>query len=331
MSHGIDYSKWDKMNYSDDDESNTEEEDTHRVHNIPRVTRLDEPSRVTCNQDGSIEIQTGGIVSDGQNGGINKNSIDKKNNHQVNKLRSQRTEKEPVDDDKMNNDENDDSNERASHNATEPTSPSSSPLQYLTHNGGSYIHPTTKVETFWSQNRYEVILSIVFDHNIISSRDICVKVFGGLSYNDRFSAVGGTRQVTDDEKSDSMGKIQVKTKDGLVMFEGDLAYPIYFSEGEDEEVDWEIETAKTIPEKKMVKVTLLKALPMQGLTIWWNKPVIDYPEIDVVKDIDGRSRGEAVGGKTSSKQEQMKAAWDEAHRLFREKVKTRGKESIDLA
>ena len=51
---GIDYSKWDKMDFSDDDDESANSE-----QNIPRVTRLDEPSRVTCYNDGSINIRKG--------------------------------------------------------------------------------------------------------------------------------------------------------------------------------------------------------------------------------------------------------------------------------
>jgi hypothetical protein len=48
---GIDYSKWDRMEFSDDDE---EEE----FMNQPRITRLDEPSRVTARQDGTLLVES---------------------------------------------------------------------------------------------------------------------------------------------------------------------------------------------------------------------------------------------------------------------------------
>lgn len=150
-----------------------------------------------------------------------------------------------------------------------------------------------------------------------------MEVKGGLGYNDRFAVVGGSR--TTGEESDCKGEIHVKTTTGVDIFKGNLAYAIYFPEGE-EEVEWEIDA--TDPEKKLIRITLLKALPMQGLTIWWSKPMVKYPEIDVVRDIKGRDNKNKDN--SGSKQEQMKAVWDEAHHMFREKVKKREKQTIDI-
>mmetsp|Transcript_23659 Transcript_23659/g.48402 ORF Transcript_23659/g.48402 Transcript_23659/m.48402 type:complete len:111 (+) Transcript_23659:105-437(+) len=48
---GIDYSKWDRMDFSDDSSSDSED-DAPRPH----VTSLDQPGRVTLRPDGTLEI-----------------------------------------------------------------------------------------------------------------------------------------------------------------------------------------------------------------------------------------------------------------------------------
>jgi hypothetical protein len=49
---GIDYSKWDHLVDSDDDENAGDETSLYR----PRVTRLDRPSRITTTSDGTIQV-----------------------------------------------------------------------------------------------------------------------------------------------------------------------------------------------------------------------------------------------------------------------------------
>ena len=49
----VDYSKWDKMDFSDSDSDNEEDNDVG-----PRVTALDQPGNVTIGKDGSLEIGT---------------------------------------------------------------------------------------------------------------------------------------------------------------------------------------------------------------------------------------------------------------------------------
>ena len=294
---GIDYSKWDKMDFSDDDDDDNDDDNSTNSENVPRVTRLDEPSSVTCNPDGSVNIGTTTTTT---------KKLQKDNKNDKSLKRVEILSEKPIDSNKLNNDR----------------------LRLLTQNGGSFVDPLTKMESFWRQDRHEAVLSITFDHLKIASRDIHLEVKGALSYKDRFAAVGGNRTTDkDDEASNSKGEINVRTANGSLIFKGDLAYAIHLPEGE-EEVDWEIDA--TYPGKKMIQITFLKALPMQGLTIWWNKPVMDYPEIDVLKDIEGRS-SENNDASSQSKQQKMKATWDEAHRMFREKVKKREKQEIDIS
>ncbi len=295
-SGGIDYSKWDKMDFSDDDEESTDS----AQRQVPRVTRLDEPSRVTCNPDGSVNITEATTATP------NEKSQSQGSYSLVEQIAFT-------------------SSSEAKSNDTSV----GQRIGLLTRNGGSFLDPSTNVESFWSQDRHEVVFCVAFDPSKIMSRDICVKVKGALNFVDRFAAVGGDKVIdSQNTKSKSKGEINITTVNGSNIFRGHLAYSIYLPEGE-EEVDWEIDA--TDPRKKLIKITLLKALPMQGLTIWWSKPMLNYPEIDVLKDIEGRGdQSGREGTTTQSKQEQMKATWDEAHRLFREKIKKREKQSINI-
>lgn len=63
--------------------------------------------------------------------------------------------------------------------------------------------------------------------------------------------------------------------------------------------------------KKVVLVTLYKAVPMEGVCIWWRRPLMNFPEIDIVNNESA-----------PSKSKEFLQAWDEAHRLFREKKKS---------
>ena len=308
MSRGIDYSKWDKMDFSDNEDDNDEK---GYDHNTPRVTRLDQPSTVTFGNPN--ERNNGGSISITQ-------SPTKFSKAQAQNVSTTTSVKET-----------DASSENMiilDKHKSEPDNITSK-LSHLTRNGGSFIYPTKKTETFWSQDRHEAVFSIVFDGTQIASRYISVEVKGALNYKDRFAAVGGNKPI-DAENTSSKGEVIIKSSNnGHVLFKGHLAYSIYFPENE-EEVDWEIDA--TNPNRKLVKITLLKALPMQGLTIWWSRPFLDYPEIDVVNDIEDRDHKKHSDGsdKSAKNHEQMKAVWDEAHRMFKEKVKNREKQSIDI-
>jgi hypothetical protein len=189
-------------------------------------------------------------------------------------------------------------------------------LSMLTRNGSKYVDPKTNQVVYWSQDRKEVILSIVFDHTSISSKYIVVETTGSLKYEDRYSAVGAT----------SKGELIVKVitpEKSQILLQGYLAYPYHLPEGEDN-VDWEINA--TDANMKLIRITFLKAVPMQGLTVWWSRPLLHFSEIDVVSDIEGRA--DTNSSKTQSKQDEWKQAWDEAHRLFKEKVKNREKDVI---
>ncbi len=361
---GIDYSKWDKMDFSDDDEEEEDEDhqqgsssyyddgnDDDNSITKPRVTRLDEPSSVTFGHDreGSINIRPQQQQQQQQQQSNTKPQSDKAILETSSVQCSHRTSSN------SGNNSTQETKKSVMNEEDEKVSPEtiqSTKWKLLTRNGGTYIDPLTQRQTFWSQDRHEVIFYIPFDGTQIPSRTIRVQVKGAFHYKDRFSAVGGNRPLDADGNNThgSKGELLVTTTatttassssstERIILFKGSFAYSIYLPEDEDE-VDWEIDatTEKNPNHSKLIKITLLKALPMQGLTIWWNKPFLGYPEIDVVKDIqdrDGKKTrnkdGNMNDNTTSAKNhEEMKAVWDEAHRMFREKVKNRQKQSIDI-
>jgi hypothetical protein len=247
---GIDYSKWDKMSFSDEDSTSSCEK------SAPRVTRLDEPSRVTFSSKGAT-VEAASKTS----------KTEVSTTHKKEKKKS-------------------------------------SGLKRMTKNGAFYVDPVTRNKVFWSQDRDEVILRICYDQSI-ASRDIRVNILGALKYEDRHSAVGspeagamcgGKRRLT----------VSAIGRDAPLL-EGDLDYNVHFAEDEGA-LDWEIDV--TDPSRKVIQVTFLKAVPMQGLTVWWSRPLSHFPDIDVASGIDGRN-----------KHEQLKQSWEEAHQLFRDKIK----------
>ncbi|KAL3792545.1 hypothetical protein ACHAW5_003675 [Stephanodiscus triporus] len=136
---------------------------------------------------------------------------------------------------------------------------------------------------------------------------------GTLSYADRHSAVGGDerRDADDDDDDDdgpSCGSVEVVS----------LSPPSGGGGGNrhafgrlPHEVDYEIEECRIChrPYSRPLVVvvmprnatgssaiTLPKAVPMDGMTIWWDRPLVGYPRIDVTA-IRGRGWGRVRGGR----------------------------------
>ena len=94
----------------------------------------------------------------------------------------------------------------------------------------------------------------------------------------------------------------------------------------EDEIDWEVSVSGDV---KMIRMTLLKAVPIQGLTIWWSRPFLHFPSIDVTTDIKGKDMSNRDDGQ-KTQHKQWKETWDEAHRLFRENIKHREKQLIHV-
>jgi hypothetical protein len=128
-----------------------------------------------------------------------------------------------------------------------------------------------------------------------------VQVENMLRYTERFTATGTTRP-----------KLTIYGTDSKSILVGELPHPVHACEDDDDDIDWAIESTGN---KRFVTVTIYKAVPMQGLFIWWKRPLQEYPEIDIERSSNEGS------------QEFLKA-WEEAHEVF--KAKKRG-EKLELS
>ena len=289
MPGGIDYSKWDKMDYGDTSDEDDQEEtlsigegDAQAMVSgttqpaaagagRPRVTRLDGPSRVTRDADGMITID---------NTQPQASPMASPSTTHVSKKQPQLVK-------------------RSQSNLN----------QRLTKNGGQFTDEATQSPIFWSQDRKEVTIHIEFDAGKIKSKDIRVIASGMVAYGERNAAVGG---------GEYNGKLRVTARvdngNGnatKTLIEGELPHKIHLAEDEDE-VEWEILSED---DRKFVVVTLRKAAPMAGVVIWWDRVLKHCPKIDL-SGIEGRNKKSSDGSGA-----RMESAWEEAHRLFKEKVK----------
>jgi hypothetical protein len=89
------------------------------------------------------------------------------------------------------------------------------------------------------------------------------------------------------------------------LVEGTLPYPVYLEE--DDVLDW---TLESFDEKKYILVTLFKAMPMPGMTIWWTRPLEEMKELISLEDHNHGS---------------FQQAWKEAHEQFQERIQEKKK------
>jgi len=317
----VDYSKWDRMDFSDSEDDSSQ--------HAPRVTSLNSPGRVTIGTDGSLEIGKSSLPS-------NRSAI-------------------PV---------------AAAENVKEDERKKRKLNEWkakLTHNGGHH-HVTIRTDEmkevelpiYWSQDRYAVTLRLGFSHFAFPSKSIRVRVKGSLDYKDRFSAVGsgamsGYKEEGPDD-STAFGEIEIASigvgKSETLLLSGKLPRPIHRNQDEDE-IGFDIED-KLIEEDttddtkctKFVTISLPKAVPMEGMVIWWEHALLSLPKIDTSM-IQERSNAcnrvmsieeynESMDKKKSSasgdesKKETFAKAWNEAHQMFREKVQAREKQEIQV-
>lgn len=304
---GIDYSKWDKMDFSDDSDEegqhlggNDNSGMTRQATNRPRVTRLDQPSRVTA-KDGVLTVEQ-------QQPSTTPTST------------SMCTVSTKV----------------ASSSSALAESPASSlhvptiPSKW-TDKGGAVAFPKDSESTlYWSQDRYEVVLRTKLPSEVLT-KSVRIAIDGKVHrYDDRHCAtldkvgirVTATRP-TGAAKDDNNNNKQLSNE--LVLLEGTLSYPIHYPQDHDADtdtLDWTIESVSSslssssslspVPgslsdtTQRFFCLTLLKASPMHEVTLWWKKT---FEEID-----------ETVESPSAGKANDWKGAWDEAHKLFQEKI-----------
>ena len=247
MPSGIDYSKWDHLEVSD---SEDEEDDG------PRVTRLEQPSRVTLSPSGEVAIATGAA-----------------------------SKKAPT--------------RPAVTNA--PASSSSSTIpQAWTEKGGITKLAHNNTSLVWTQDRTSVTLRFALSTN---QKKWQVTLRGQLSYADRHVGVSSTTKATLAVQNDSQSLLPPTA----------LPYPVHAAQDDEDgdAVDWTMERAPN--NQAYLCVTLYKAVPMEGVVVWWSRPLEGTDEIT----LDWRDTPA-----TSKFQE----AWDQAHQQFREKLQSQKNE-----
>mmetsp|Transcript_6257 Transcript_6257/g.13537 ORF Transcript_6257/g.13537 Transcript_6257/m.13537 type:complete len:363 (+) Transcript_6257:43-1131(+) len=359
----VDYSKWDRMEFSDDSDNDDINDDGGGT--APRVTSLDQPGKVTIGSDGSLEIGKSSLPStstssqpqprtteqsltsthDGipiVSAGVGGDVVDISDNKQQqdNTLRQWQSQL---------------TNNGGQHQCTVVSKSTSSSIPNQTE---------IKLPIYWSQDRYTITLRLGFPPDLFSPRTIRVRVTGALDYADRHSAVGsGIMSGYKSNKKDHVGHdddgcdgtshglveiISLSGGEETVLLVGKVPRPIHLNQDE-EEIDFEIEDnhlSRGSEVKgeynnsnctKLVTITMAKAVPMAGMVLWWDCPLVGYPTIDV-SAIRERKNGHGTGGtggsgdrkKEDGKKEAFQKAWEEAHVMFREKMKTKQKQSVDI-
>lgn len=269
----IDYSKWDHLDeYSGDDDSDGSNENVDGCPLInPRITRLDGPSRVTF---GGKHVKKPLVEP---------SSV------------SSRTSgpKSPSQSDVP----------AAVENVTKKRPPSS-----WTERGGCVTKTTVDGKKrrmlYWSQDRYSVALRLELIS--VDEKVQVVNVSGILPYCDRFSATGSTRphlccQVFTNKTNDGKNH-----KVSSMLLEGELPHPVHLAEGDDD-VDWSV--VRDGSNRRFMMITFYKAVPMQGIFVWWRRPLMEFPEIDI-EQVKDQTSG------TASRS--FLKTWEEAHKIFQE-------------
>mmetsp|Transcript_77710 Transcript_77710/g.116874 ORF Transcript_77710/g.116874 Transcript_77710/m.116874 type:complete len:263 (+) Transcript_77710:47-835(+) len=157
---------------------------------------------------------------------------------------------------------------------------------------GGLVTTSLNRELYWTQDRYSVTLRCqMFE----GEKPKTVGVEGILPYSSRHCAMGSSKP-----------RLQVVGSDGVVMLEGDLPHQVHLA-NEDDDVDWSVERdLGGRGTKRFVAITLYKAVPMQGLSVWWRRPLMDFDEITLDQESSAASK-------------EFLQAWEEAHRQFKEK------------
>lgn len=206
-----------------------------------------------------------------------------------------------------------------------------SDLQSWTDRGG-LLETNTKTNTkrslYWAQDRYTVTLRLELrDTEKIRS----VGVEGILPYSDRWMAVGTAKP-----------RLSCVSTNGEILLDGELPHPVHLAEEDSDDglVDWSVVAVKDNEhQQRYLVITLHKAVPMQGLSVWWRRPLMGFPEtdLDVVRGgtsntITGNVNGSSDLGSSSSSgtkgdtSREFLESWEEAHKIFREGKQKRTEE-----
>ena len=166
---------------------------------------------------------------------------------------------------------------------------------------------------YWSQDRDTVTIRIPIpnDKQQYSCWNCTVEPI--LSYRDRQCAVMTTPQTLVVTYRRFWGS--TSTSSTTTWLEGTLSRPVHLADEDEDTIDWtiqEVPQSSAAAPLRYLCVTLLKATPMPGLTLWWTQCLPQYEprEIDLTDTTT-----------SSSKSRAWTEAWEEAHEQFRAKMR----------
>jgi hypothetical protein len=159
-----------------------------------------------------------------------------------------------------------------------------------TTNGGTFVHAieglagvTASVPVFWSQTKDEVDVYVTVPAET-KGPSVQVDLSNALGYADRNTAIGAASPKATLSIGLKNGPLVTKVLPSV-----ELPHPVYVGDADDSEgvemleAEWEV---VTVGEGRFVKVTLKKAVPMEGMALWWNTCIVGGDKIDVngIKD-----------------------------------------------
>lgn len=328
----IDYSKWDHLDEYDDDDDGDESVDGGPT---PQVTRLDGPSTVTFGGGGTTSIAPSSVSI----GPSSPSAVPPAHEGEKKLFSSQTTTTNRTLGVKQSIGDGD--NDEGNRLQSIPPEHLEQYHESWTERGGLVTVPATEElspsspddnstsrnrrRLYWSQDRYSIYFRLeLHPFETIQS----VEVVGVTQYIDRFSATGSTKprlvcrgtttrgmDTDDDVVTTNQNKQQQSPT--VLLLEGDLPHPVHLAE-DDDDIDWSIVRAdSTTTTGRYLFITLYKAVPMQGVFIWWRRPLMNLPEL---LQVDGTTSSSSLTN--NNQNETFLKAWDEAHRMFRDKKQT---------
>ena len=148
----------------------------------------------------------------------------------------------------------------------------------------------------------------------MKSNHVTVALSNAYTWNERHMAVGSNRCGLE-------VKLTLPSDDELLL-QHRLSHNVYLGDEDDDPSlelftpEWEI---VGILGRRVLKVTLMKAMPMKGVAVWWSRLFERGECASEIGEVDtGGCEGRKIRGEGGKG---MKEAWEEAHRMFKEKIK----------
>ncbi|KAL7555375.1 hypothetical protein ACA910_022361 [Epithemia clementina (nom. ined.)] len=276
----IDYSKWDKLEVSDDDESVDGNVGAEQYNGGVHVTRLDAPSSVTFG-GGKDEVRavrpSSATTAPASTSSTQLSSLE----------------------------------QRPSQQQKSDTKAKVFPPVSWVDKGGS-CHLKNGSQLFWSQDRYSVIVRFAIPNK--ETKNWVVQMHGNVSkFRDRHIAVSADRARLKIWKRATATSVDDNANSMPLLVDDVIPYPVHWEEGcgKNGDLDWSIERDvinSSEHEIAYLTVTLHKATPMAGLVLWWKRPLEQCPETTARFESD------------TTKAREFQQAWNEAHEQFLQKM-----------